>query len=189
MTDEPLAREREPIERVRRALGPWLGRTLLPAAVLDPSGQASPAERQPQRLAVRRQLRQKTDPDAGRLLGVVFEAIVPVGVLETRPGTRRRRRTSAGRRRTPGGPRYARGCGAGAMDEHPRRHLVLRLERPHLTAVLVQEPLGCPPKRVREARRHGVVGAVRVRSDGRAALGQGSAALAVSLSQNLAALV
>jgi hypothetical protein len=28
-----------------RALRPWLGRTLLPAAVLDPSGQASPAER------------------------------------------------------------------------------------------------------------------------------------------------
>jgi hypothetical protein len=35
-----------------------------------------------QRLAVRRQLPQKTDPDAGRLLGVVFEAVVPVGVLE-----------------------------------------------------------------------------------------------------------
>jgi hypothetical protein len=35
-----------------------------------------------QRLAVRRQLAQKTDPDAGRLLGVVFEAVVPVGVLE-----------------------------------------------------------------------------------------------------------
>src|SRR5262245_4550206 len=35
-----------------------------------------------QRLAVRRQLSQKTDPDAGRLLGVVFEAVVPVGVLE-----------------------------------------------------------------------------------------------------------
>src|SRR5215510_3786827 len=34
-----------------RALRPWLGRTLLPAAVLDPSGQASPAERQPCRTA------------------------------------------------------------------------------------------------------------------------------------------
>src|SRR5262249_41654769 len=34
------------------------------------------------------------------------------------------------------------GVAAGAMDEHARRHLVLRLERPHLTAVLVQEPLG-----------------------------------------------
>src|SRR3546814_9053737 len=29
----------------------------------------------------------------------------------TRPGIWRRRRTSAGRRRTPGGPRCARGCG------------------------------------------------------------------------------
>ena len=35
-----------------------------------------------QRLAVRRQLPQKTDPDAGCLLGVVFEAVVPVGMLE-----------------------------------------------------------------------------------------------------------
>src|SRR5688500_11276802 len=35
-----------------------------------------------QRLAVCRQLPQKTDPDSGRLLGVVFEAVVPVGVLE-----------------------------------------------------------------------------------------------------------
>src|SRR5262245_24158502 len=31
--------------------------------------------------------------------------------VRTRPRTRRRRRTSAGRRRTPGGPRCARGCG------------------------------------------------------------------------------
>src|SRR5215831_1465471 len=30
-----------------RALRPWLGRTPLLAAVLDPSGQASPAEQQP----------------------------------------------------------------------------------------------------------------------------------------------
>jgi hypothetical protein len=34
-----------------RALRPWLWRTLLPAAVLDPSGQASPAEGQPCRTA------------------------------------------------------------------------------------------------------------------------------------------
>ena len=33
-----------------RALRPWLGRTLLPAAVLDPSEQASPAEGQPCRM-------------------------------------------------------------------------------------------------------------------------------------------
>src|SRR5437667_10581165 len=35
-----------------------------------------------QRLAVGRQLPQKTDPDAGRLLGVLFETVVPVGVVE-----------------------------------------------------------------------------------------------------------
>ena len=39
-----------PIER-GVALRPWLGRTPPPAAVLDPSGQASPAERQPCRTA------------------------------------------------------------------------------------------------------------------------------------------
>lgn len=35
-----------------------------------------------QRLAGRRQFTQKTDADAGRLLGVVFEAVVPVGMVE-----------------------------------------------------------------------------------------------------------
>ena len=35
-----------------------------------------------QRLAVRCQLPQETHPDAGRLLGVVFEAVVPVGVFK-----------------------------------------------------------------------------------------------------------
>src|SRR5262249_16425612 len=35
-----------------------------------------------QRLAGRRQLPQKTDPDPGRFLGVVFEAVVPLGVVE-----------------------------------------------------------------------------------------------------------
>jgi hypothetical protein len=51
MSDEPLAREREPMSACGRALRPWLWRTLLPAAVLDPSGQASPVERQPCRTA------------------------------------------------------------------------------------------------------------------------------------------
>src|SRR5688572_26432302 len=35
-----------------------------------------------QRLAVRRELPQKTDAHAGRLLRVVFEAVVPIGVFE-----------------------------------------------------------------------------------------------------------
>src|SRR5262245_11622837 len=35
-----------------------------------------------QRLAGRRQLPQKTDPDADRLLGVVVESVVPVGMVE-----------------------------------------------------------------------------------------------------------
>src|SRR6187455_280836 len=99
-----------------------------------------------ERLAVRRQLPQKTDPDAGRLLGVVFEAVVPVGVLEPdlEHGVAGERQPVATGRQAdhavPGG------VAAGAMDEHPRRHLVLRLERPQLAVVLVQEPLGRAPE-------------------------------------------
>src|SRR5262245_38052997 len=92
-----------------------------------------------QRLAVRRELPQKTDPDAGRLLGVVFEAVVPVGGARTRPGTRRRRRTSAGRRRTPGGPRYARGCGRRCVGRPPPAPPRTRSRTS--AVVLFQEPL------------------------------------------------
>src|SRR6185295_528422 len=106
-----------------------------------------------QRLAVRRQLPQKTDPDAGRLLGVVLEAVVPVGVLEPDlehevPG--KHQPVATGRQAyhaVPGG------VAAGALDEHPRRHLVLVLERPYLAAELFQEPLARPPQRIREPRR------------------------------------
>src|SRR5262245_55004494 len=113
-----------------------------------------------QRLAVRRQLPQKTDPDAGRLLGVVFEADGPVGVPE--PDREhglacKRQPVAAGRQADHAGPG---GVAAGACDEHPRRHLVLVLERPHLAVVLFQEPLARPPKRVREPWRHGDAGEV-----------------------------
>src|SRR5262249_16211692 len=84
-----------------------------------------------QRLAGRRQLPQKTDPDACRLLGVVFEAVVPVGVLEPDlehevPGERQP--VAAGRQADHA---VSGGVAAGATDDHPRRHLVLGLERPH----------------------------------------------------------
>jgi len=93
-----------------------------------------------QRLAGRRQFPQKTHPNAGRLLGVVFEAVVPLGGGRTRPRTRRRRRTSAGRRRSPGGPCCARGCGRRCAGRRPpapprtparigQRHLVGLIER------------------------------------------------------------
>src|SRR6266404_9304177 len=94
-----------------------------------------------QRLAVRRQFPQKTDPDARRLLGVVFEAVVPVGVLEPdleHGVAGERQPVAAGRQSDHAMPG---GVTAGALDEHPRRHLVLRLERPQLAVVLVQEPL------------------------------------------------
>src|SRR4029077_9378246 len=100
-----------------------------------------------QRLAVRRQLPQKTDPDAGRLLRVVFEAVVPVGVLEPdleHGVTGERQPVAAGRQADHAVPG---GMAAGALDDHPRRHLVLVLERPQLAVVLFQEPFARPPKR------------------------------------------
>jgi hypothetical protein len=51
MSDEPVVREHEPIERVRARLEALVRANAAPAAVLDPSGQASPAERQPCRTA------------------------------------------------------------------------------------------------------------------------------------------
>src|SRR5258706_9691292 len=74
-----------------------------------------------QRLAVRRQLPQKADPDAGRLLGIVFEAVVPIGVVEPDlehevPGERQP--VAAGRQADHAVPG---GVAAGATDDHPRR--------------------------------------------------------------------
>src|SRR5262249_30840565 len=113
-----------------------------------------------QRLAVRRQLPQKTDPDAGRLLRVVFEAVVPVGVLEPdgeHGVAGERQPVAAGRQADHAVPG---GVAAGASDEQPRRHLVLVLERPQLAVVLFQEQLARPPKRVGEPRRHEDAGEV-----------------------------
>src|SRR4029077_2451490 len=105
-----------------------------------------------QRLAVRRQLPQKTAPDAGRLLGVVFKAVVPVGVLEPdlEHGVAGERQPVASGRQADHA--MSGGVAAGALNEHPRRYFILVLERPQLAVVLVQEPLARPPKRVRESR-------------------------------------
>src|SRR5262249_35210169 len=95
---------------------------------------------------------------AGRLLGVVFEAVVPVGVVERdleHGVAGERQPVAAGRQADHAVPG---GVAAGATDDHPRRHLVLRLERPQLAVVLVQEPRGRPPKHVRNWRRHGGAG-------------------------------
>src|SRR5262245_1892545 len=92
-----------------------------------------------QRLAVRRQLPQKTDPDARRLFWVVFEAVVPVWVLEPdleHGVARERQPVAAGYQADHAVPG---GVAAGASDEHSRRHLVLVLERPQLAVVLFQE--------------------------------------------------
>jgi hypothetical protein len=45
--DQRADRQAHRLSACGRALRPWLGRTLLPAAVLDPSGQASPAGARP----------------------------------------------------------------------------------------------------------------------------------------------
>src|SRR5260221_9568150 len=102
------------------------------------------------RLAGRRQLPQETDPDADRLLGVVVESVVPVGVIEVireHGIAEERQPVVAGRQADYAVPE---GVAAGATDHHPRRHLVLLLERPQLAAVHVAEPLFGRPNPVRK---------------------------------------
>ena len=107
-----------------------------------------------QRLAVRRQLPHQTDAHARGLLGVVFETVVPVRVVE--PDLEHEvagegQPVAAGleaHHAVPG--RVA----AGALGAHARRHLDLLPERPQLVAIIVHELLGRAPQRVRESLRH-----------------------------------
>src|SRR5688572_1195675 len=97
-----------------------------------------------QRLAGCRQLPQKTDPDAGRLLGVVFKAVVPLGVVEPdleHGVASERQPVTAGRQADHA---VSGGVAASATNDYPRRQLILCLERTQLVAVLVQESLGRP---------------------------------------------
>ena len=83
-----------------------------------------------QPLTGRRQLPQETDPDADRLLGVVVESVVPVGAVEMvreHGIAEERQPVAAGRQADHAVPG---GVAAGATDDHPRGHLVLRLEQP-----------------------------------------------------------
>src|SRR5215470_7632921 len=103
-----------------------------------------------QQLAGRGQLAQETDPDADRLLGVVVESVVPIGAVEVvreHGIAEERQPLAAGRQADYAVPA---GVAAGATDDHPRRHLVLRLERPQLAAVQFDEPLFSRPKHVWE---------------------------------------
>src|SRR5262245_2115188 len=103
------------------------------------------------RLALRRQLAQKTDPDADRLLGVVLEAVEPVRVFEPdleHAVADERQPVAAGLQADHAMPG---GVAAGALDDHPRCHFVLVLERSQLAVELFQEPLARPPQRIRES--------------------------------------
>src|SRR3954454_25106835 len=87
-----------------------------------------------------RQLSQKARASAGRFLGIVFEAVVPVGVFEpdceyevageSQP-------VAAGLQADDAVPGSVT---AGTMDDHARRHFLLILEQPKLAAVLFREP-------------------------------------------------
>src|SRR5262249_38171187 len=115
----------------------------------------------PQRLPVRRQVPQKTDTDARRFFGVVFEAVVPVRVLEPdleHGVAGERQPVAAGCQADHAVPG---GVAAGALDDHSRRHLVLVLERLQPAVVFFQEILARPPKRIRKPRRHGNAGEIR----------------------------
>src|SRR5689334_584208 len=89
------------------------------------------------RLAGCRQLLQETDTDAGRFHRIVFEAVVPVGVVESdleHGVAGEGQPVAAGRQVDHAMPR---GMAAGATNDHPRYYLVLRLERPQLAVVHV----------------------------------------------------
>ena len=111
-----------------------------------------------ERLTVRRQLPQKTDPDAGRSSGSCSKPLYQSGCSNPTWNTAspaKRQPVAAGRQADHAMPG---GVPAGALDDHSRRHLVLVLERPQQAVVLFQEPLARVPKRVREPRGHGDAG-------------------------------
>lgn len=98
-----------------------------------------------QELAIRRQVPQKFDADTSRLFGVVLEAIVPLRLIEPdlKHGVAGERHPVAAGRQADHA--VSGGMAAGATDNYARRHLVLLLERPQLSAVVIHEPLGRPP--------------------------------------------
>lgn len=113
-----------------------------------------------QQFTGRRQLLQKPDADASCLLGVVFETVVPVGVVESD-----REHGVAGKHQTVVARSHAdhavsRGMPAGTRHDHARRHLTLILEQPQVVLIIFGEPLGGRPKRVREPLRHDRVGEI-----------------------------
>jgi hypothetical protein len=77
------------------------------------------------RLTGFRQLPQKTDPDARGFFWVVFEAVVPLGMLEPdleHGVAGEHQSVAAGRQADHAVPG---GVTSSALDDHPRRHLVL----------------------------------------------------------------
>ena len=99
LTQQAVSTPRGPVPNERRRRRPPHGRRTGTTGEWPPATRGSPPAPA-----------EETDPDAGRLLRVVFEAVVPVGCSNPTWNTASPA-TSAGRRRTPGGPRCVRGCG------------------------------------------------------------------------------
>lgn len=91
-------------------------------------------------LTGRRQFPQKFDPYTGRLFWIMFEPVVPLGVIESRceDSVAGERQTITSRIEADDG--VARGVASGASDDYSRRQFVLRLESPNVAAVLIEEP-------------------------------------------------
>src|SRR5881628_3196547 len=141
--------------RIRRACSPW-GKTRRTESVV-PHGRyeaeggarlghvAQRRERQvggDQLLTRRGQLLEKPQPNPGGLLRIVFETVLPGGVLEA---WLEHRVPSKGQRLAAGLDAHdavARRVPAGAANQNSGRHLVLGLERAQLTAVHLEEA-GC----------------------------------------------
>ena len=105
--------------------------------------------------------RKSWDPNAGRLFRVVFEAGLPLRVVEARRRTRRRLRTSTHHRRTQGGRCCGRGCDLRCGQQgHTRHHFVsvsnIRIWPRYSSRNRVRDE----PERIQPRNRHVGVGEV-----------------------------
>src|ERR1700755_1580775 len=117
LTQQAVSTPRGPVPNERRRRRPPHGRRTGTTGEWPPATRGSPPA---------------PAKDGPELLGVVFEAVVPVGVLEPdlEHGVASERQPVAAGRQADHA--VTRSVAASACDEHPRRHLVLLLERPQL---------------------------------------------------------
>src|SRR5690606_41888963 len=105
-----------------------------------------------QQFTARRGLLQKADPNANRLFGVMFETIVPIGMIEA---DRKQGVSGEGQPLTTGvevNNTVPRSVSAGQLGDNSRRHLALRIEGLQIAAIVLDELRGSGTKYFRHRR-------------------------------------